>query len=104
MSLARDMGFRMSGVLSAEQLRAQIAQHTWNSTTSAAAAEMVYNSSITFDNAINGKVGAVSGVGDFLILKDSESGLDGFGCGSTRFEKFHRHFGSTIAVNSRVLQ
>ncbi|VTO90509.1 unnamed protein product [Fusarium graminearum] len=64
---------------------------------------MVHDSGITFDNAINGKIGAVPSVGDFLIFKDPEGGLDGFSCGSTSFEKFHGHFGSTIAINFLVL-
>jgi len=63
---------------------------------------MIHDSGVAFDNTINREVGAVTGVGDFLIFKDPEGGLDGFSCSSAGLEKLHRHLGSTITVNSKA--
>jgi hypothetical protein len=56
---------------------------------------MVHDSGITFYNTIDGKIGAVSSIGDFFILEDPESCFDGLGCAGTGSEESHAHLNRT---------
>lgn len=60
---------------------------------------MIDNSGITLYNAVDGEVGTVSSVGDFLILEDSQGGFDCFGSRGTSLEKSHSHLGGPAIVS-----
>jgi hypothetical protein len=63
---------------------------------------MIHYGGITFYNTIDGKIGAVSSVGDFFILEDSESCFDGLSCAGTGSEESHTHLNRTVAVSSKA--
>lgn len=94
MSFAREMGFRTSAARPINTLvaaKTAQGQPTGNGSTSAAAAEVINYRGITFDGAVDGQIGAKAGVGDFLVLEDPESGLDGLGSAGSGLEESHAH-------------
>ena len=52
---------------------------TRDGTTGATATKMVDNCRITLDGAVDGQIGAIAGIGDFLVFKYAQGSFDSFG-------------------------
>jgi hypothetical protein len=75
-------------------------KHTADSASSAAAAKMINNGSITFDQPIYSKITSVSGIGNLLVFQDLDGRLDSIDGSPTILQKGHGDFCGTITIVS----
>ena len=74
---------------------------TWDSTASSTSSQMINNGGIALDYAVYRQVGAVSSVGDFFVLKNSQGCFDRIGCGGTILQELHANIGGAVSVRNR---
>lgn len=76
-------------------------EHTGNSTTGAAPAEVVDQCGVAFNDTVHVEIAAEAGIGDFFVFQGPNGGLDSGGRSTTSLEELHPDPGSPGLGQSR---
>lgn len=61
---------------------------------------MIDHGGIALDSPIDGQIGAVASIGDFLVFENPKRGLSGLGRTRTSPEELHAHLGRSTCLGS----